>query len=329
MQSSIQKIEQIAPHPNADRLEIIKMEGLGWQVVAQKDIHKVGDKVIYVEIDSIVPEREQFEFLRGKRFRVRPIRLRQELSYGLILPLKDFGVDPDVEVGTDVDDITEIKHYEKELPKSLGGIAKGNFPTHIIPKTDEYNLLNSTRFFDDLKEVECYISLKADGSSFTAINDNGDISVCSRKLILERSESNAFWNIYDKYNVGQIPNNIAIQGELVGPKVNGNNLGLNEYQLFVFNVYDISEKGNYKMFGLDEMTEFCNRYELPIVKVLYRGVLGEKFATVQDLVDFSMTVKYDNGSDGEGIVIRPTIPVFNQKLNRPFSVKVINPNYKD
>lgn len=328
MQSSIQKIEKIVPHPNADKLELIYLEGLSWQVVAQKGIHSVNDKVIYVQIDSIVPETEQFEFLRVKKFRIRPIRLRQELSYGLILPLKDFNIDPNVELDTDVDEITGIVHYEKPVPQSLGGNAKGNFPTHIIPKTDEYNLLNKTRLYDSFKGKECYISLKADGSSLTVINRNGDFMVCSRNLQLERSDSNAFWTVVDKYNLNNIPENIALQAELVGPKVNGNNLGLNDYQIFVFNVYDISGP-SYKLFGLDEMEGFCEKHNLPLVKVLYRGILDEKFSEIQNLVDFSMKTKYDNGNVGEGIVIRPVIPEFCMNLGRPLSVKVINPDYKD
>jgi RNA ligase (TIGR02306 family) len=84
--ASIQKIVDIRPIDGADKIEVAQV--LGWEVVvAKKDEFKVGDLVIYIEIDSIVPDKSEFDFLRDRKFRVRTIKLRKQVSQGLILPL--------------------------------------------------------------------------------------------------------------------------------------------------------------------------------------------------------------------------------------------------
>jgi len=77
--ASIQKIVSVSPIEDADRIEIAQV--LGWQcVVAKKDNFKAGDLIVYIEIDSIVPERNEFEFLRDRKFRVKTIKLRKQIS---------------------------------------------------------------------------------------------------------------------------------------------------------------------------------------------------------------------------------------------------------
>lgn len=82
----IEKIEWIRPIEGADKIALCGV--LGWQcVIAKKDDFKVDDKIIYVEIDSVMPELPEFEFLRDRKFRVRTIKLRGQISMGLILPI--------------------------------------------------------------------------------------------------------------------------------------------------------------------------------------------------------------------------------------------------
>lgn len=81
----VEKIASIQPIDGADRIEVATV--LGWQVVVKKDEFKVGDLCIYIEIDSVLPEIEDFEFLRDKKFRIKTQKLRGQISQGLILPL--------------------------------------------------------------------------------------------------------------------------------------------------------------------------------------------------------------------------------------------------
>lgn len=95
--ATIRRIKDILPHNNADTLELAIVDG--WQVVVRKSEFKAGDKIIFCEVDCVLPIRDQFEFLRsccyvkrewlpsGEGFRLRTIRLRGALSQGLVLPI--------------------------------------------------------------------------------------------------------------------------------------------------------------------------------------------------------------------------------------------------
>jgi RNA ligase (TIGR02306 family) len=92
--ATIRKIKDIVPIEGADAIELALVDG--WQVVVAKNVgHKVGDKVVYCEIDSFLPIKEEFEFLRKSSykkmgdqegFRLKTIKLKNTLSQGLILP---------------------------------------------------------------------------------------------------------------------------------------------------------------------------------------------------------------------------------------------------
>lgn len=83
--ATIQTIRDVRKHPNADALDIVKV--LGWDVVTKRDEFKVGDLCVYIVIDTVMPEVPEFEFLRNKHFRIKPIRLRKEYSNGICFPI--------------------------------------------------------------------------------------------------------------------------------------------------------------------------------------------------------------------------------------------------
>ena len=84
--ATIARIENLEPIPNADR--ILKATVRGWEcVVSKSDNFNVGDKVIFVEVDSILPPRPEFAFMKDRKYRVRTIKLRKQISQGLVLPL--------------------------------------------------------------------------------------------------------------------------------------------------------------------------------------------------------------------------------------------------
>ena len=113
--ASIQKIWDITPIEGADRIELAHVEG--WQSVVNKGIFKPMDNCVYFEIDSFLPIRPEFEFLRnssykkndimGEGFKLRTIKMRGEISQGLCLPISAFAElkDKNLEVGTDVTEL--------------------------------------------------------------------------------------------------------------------------------------------------------------------------------------------------------------------------------
>lgn len=131
--ATIETILSINPIPDADNIEVATIRG--WNVVIQKNQYNVGDVCVYCEIDSVLPQNPEFEFLRPRGFRIRTIKLRNQYSQGIIFPLS---ILPEGEylIGDDVTDIIGIVKYEAPIPAELNGIMKGDFPSHSI-KTDE------------------------------------------------------------------------------------------------------------------------------------------------------------------------------------------------
>lgn len=128
------------------------------------------------------------------------------------------------------------------------------------------------------RETRYEISLKLDGSSMTVFDANGRVGVCSRNLELkiEGNESNVFVQTANKYNLFELlkGENVALQGELMGPGIQGNRENLKEHQFFVYNIYDIRAG---RMLTPTERLEWMVRFrqkhnlDLPHVPILFYG----------------------------------------------------------
>ena len=206
--ASIRKISNIQPIEGADKIELVTVDG--WKVVVAKDVgHKIGDLVIYCEIDSFLPIKPEFEFLRKSSykkmgdqegFRLKTIKLRGVTSQGLILPLSVLEGDDEMkigiskqpwgdqlqlgpydntlvlEVGADVTEHLGIVKYEPPIPAELAGKVKGLFPS-FLRKTDEERIQNLSDQYDELKTHTYYVTEKLDGSSATFYYNDGVFGV--------------------------------------------------------------------------------------------------------------------------------------------------------
>ena len=83
--ASIETISELNPISGADKIEVARIKG--WNVVVKKGQFEVGNKVVYCEVDSILPERPEFEFLKDKHYRIRTVKLRGQVSQGICFPL--------------------------------------------------------------------------------------------------------------------------------------------------------------------------------------------------------------------------------------------------
>jgi RNA ligase (TIGR02306 family) len=256
--ATIRRINAIDPIAGADAIEVATVDG--WKVVIKKGEFKVGDRAVYCEIDCWIPTKlapflskgkEPREYMGVKGERLRTVKLRGQLSQGLLLNLDDvLSFTNSFKDGDDVSEVLNIGKWEMQVPAQLAGQVKGNFPT-AIPKTDQERVQNL------IEEINLAVILghqfevteKLEGSSMTVYLIDGEFGVCSRNLDLKETEGNAFWStarkdrIEEKLRNNGI-NNIAIQGELVGPGVQGNIYKLIKPEFRVFDVYDI-ENGCY------------------------------------------------------------------------------------
>lgn len=264
---TIRKIERCINIEGADSIELVKIDG--WQCVAKKGEFKAGDHCVYFEIDSYLPVKPEFEFLRRSSFkkmgeeegfRVKTARFMGQLSQGLALPCHTF-VDQFVgskedegqelseffHLGADLTSFLGVQKYEPPIPAELAGLIKGSFPG-VIPKTDQERCQNlSDEIFVTNKDVRYEVTTKMDGTSFTGYHNDGVTGVCGRNWELQNNDSNASNTLVRMFvdsgleeALQKIGSNYAVQGELMGPGIQKNREGLKSAKLFVFDVVDIS-----------------------------------------------------------------------------------------
>lgn len=168
--ASIQIIKKIEVHPNADKLEIASI--LGYKCVVRKGEYKEGDMIIYIEVDALLPLEPRFEFVGnlkksedGKEgYLIKPIKLRGEISFGLIMPLSLLNISEylDLEEGVDVSELLNIVHYQKPVPANMVGKMRGGFPS-FLRKTDETRVHSEPKLLESLLGSSYYITEKVDG----------------------------------------------------------------------------------------------------------------------------------------------------------------------
>lgn len=266
--ATVRVVENLLPIEGADKIEVATIGG--WKVVAQKGLYAVGDLAVYFEIDSWIPfelapflskgkEPREFEGVKGER--LKTIRLRGQLSQGLLMPLKEIGevlglqiygeVYQEMVEGYDMTEILNIKKWEKPINAQLAGVCKGNFPT-LIPKTDQERCQNLKKEIVAANEagLKFEVTEKCEGSSMTVYLMKGEFGVCSRNMDLKETEGNSFWatarkdDIEAKMRAVDEYWDFAIQGELIGPGIQGNIYNLKETEFRVFDVYNI-QTGEY------------------------------------------------------------------------------------
>lgn len=357
--ATIRKIANLEPIPGADK--IVKATVDGWQLVTAIDNgFKVGDLVIYLEIDSWVPteiaaflskgqEPRVFNGVKGER--LRTVKLRGQVSQGLIMPLKywDGGQFAGGEIwsltdggdavheGDDVTEILGVQKYEPPVPANLAGLIKGYFPSWIR-KTDQERVQNLvdeiTESYQRMERFE--VTRKMNGSSMTVYHrciagsryDEPDHfseqGVCSRNLDLKlEQEGNTFVTLAKTSGLldalQTLDKSIAIQGELCGPGVQENWHGLPNHQMFVFDIFDIEEQRYLRPDGRRDMIKRLQDAGATIshVDVIDADLVIPSLA-VNDLLALAEET-LPNGKENEGLVWK--------SHERDFSFKTISNRY--
>ena len=332
--ASIQRILNVRSIPNSDNLELAQV--LGWHVVVQKGEFNVGDFCVYCEIDSLLPERPEFEFLRKVNFRIRTIRLRGAISQGICFPLSIVPMGIDVGGGTDVTEVLGITKYEPPIPACLGGDTKGPFPPFMV-KSDETRVQVLQSLLDKYNGVKCYYTEKVDGSSYTSFLNNDYFGVCSRNTELNETENNSLWSLTRKFDIENklrnIGKNLALQGEIYGEGIQGNKYKIKGQNIRFFNVFDIDDQ---RYYNFDEFVKFIESLGLETVPVISTDFVLTN--NIDELVELSKGKTVVDNGDGprEGIVIRPLIELQDfditilndfDLVNGRVSFKAINPEF--
>lgn len=325
--ASIQKIADLKPIPNADAIEVATV--LGWNVVVKKNEFKVGDLCVYIEIDSVLPPRPEFEFLSPK-YRIKTVRLRGQVSQGICFPLSIlFGTsmqnEDKIEEGVDVTEILGVVKYEPPIPSEMAGKMRGPFPG-FIPKTDETRIQSYPDILTKYQSIPFYVTEKLDGSSVTMFIKDDEFHVCSRNTDLFDTPDNTIWQVAKEMDIEKklrdMGGKYALQGEIVGGKIQGNKLKLPKAVIYFFNLYDM-EKGEYVSF--DTFSLMAMQFNFPRVPLIdaYFYLKG----SVDAMVEWSTRKSVINPDAwAEGFVFRPRTEMRDPDLGR-LSFKVINPEF--
>ena len=337
--ASIQRVWKTEPIEGADRIELAYV--LGWKCVVNKGQFKSMDIAVYFEIDSFLPVRPEFEFMRassyrktdimGEGFRLRTMKFRGQISQGLLLPVRDFPEIPaNAELGADVTELLQVRKWEIEEKATTGGTVIGTLPIDV-PHTDETRVQAEPDLIGDFAGLEDYISTKMDGSSHSISLDEEGFHVTGHNYEYRDDGKSAFYELVKRDGIEDKVRQfyesegfkvLTIQGELCAPGIQQNRLRLTRPEWYVFT---IRVDGN--RVGLKRMQEICKTLELEMVPIEEIGTdLPAKYPTVEALLERAEG-NYPNGGKKEGIVIRPTEPIYCERISTDLSMKVVSNKY--
>lgn len=303
--ATIEIIQALAPHPNADAIELATV--LGFQCVVRKvDNFKEGERIVFIQPDSVLPDKAWAEFYRSKSNRIKAIRLRGAWSEGVIESLEAVGYAGPIEIGHEISRDIGVTKYEPPAPQDLQ--AKGPLP-HDIRKTDEERFNNIIDLpYGELVDV----TLKIDGQSFSVYRQDGEMGVLGRTQEYKLDSDNNFTRNFRRLEPALkeeawLTDGLCLRGEQYGQQGGGKGI-----QLTAYNPYSKMPLG-VAFFGVWIIKDRCyanKGHELYIhdlldfpferVPVLERNVpltpeLIKKYA--EDLTEM-------NGQPFEGVVIQ-------------------------
>lgn len=325
--ATVRKVAEIKEIPLATEIEAVRVDG--WWVVAKKGEYEVGQLAIYLEVDSFVPteiapfltkvghEPKEFEGIKGER--LRTVKLRGQLSQGLLLPISSLPsvLQMEAEEGSDVTEALGVLKWERPISPQLYGQAKGNFPS-FLRKTDQERVQNIGRTLESYIDQTFEVTIKLDGSSCTIFVNEEKDGVCSRNLELKQNEDNAFWRIALDYDIHKkiraYGKNIAVQGELIAPNIQSNYEKVTKPEFYVFDVFDI-DKQEYML--PKERQEFCKLLDIPHVPIIDKAFT--MVADVDKLLDMAEGNGMNKGVKREGLVFKHN--------SSSFSFKAISNSY--
>ena len=273
--ATVAEIAGFRPIDGADRIQLAQLVDRAWEVIVTKD-YAVGQRGVYFEPDAFLPEQPQYEMLRarcfrecqGKRgFRLRTIKLRGVYSQGLFLPLDALPVElpaaAALELGRDVTQLLGVEQWPEEEGGG-GGESRRTFPS-FVPRSNQPRVENLGKRYAELQALGDYLwTEKLDGSSFTAYVRGGEFGYCSRNFLLSAGEApptaakeSAYAAVVRRYELEAklraLGRDVALQGEVIGPRLQGNRYKRTDSELYVFVLWDIAAQRRLPLAALREL----------------------------------------------------------------------------
>lgn len=358
--ATVRQIESIRPIPGADLIEVAKIDG--WEVVVKKGEFTAGSPCVYFEIDSFLPIRPEFEFLRKSSlrkqfgvegFRLRTIKLKGQISQGLALTKEacnissaSIGEDVTQELGVKIweavgDEVTEaqppskrnglIGFFYKILYKYLPFLVRkfdGTWPD-FIPRTDEERIQNKTECFERWKRENLLFSVteKLDGSSLTIYRKGRRFGCCSRNFSKKKDPTDRFWAPAIRLDLEKkMKSDPMFDNLALQGELCGPGIQKNKYRLnyYEYFVFRIFDIKERKFLPWYSVKDICVRLHVQTVPCIDFAKPITDFNTVADIVKFAEGESWVTNS---GLAEREGLVFVTQREDTRISFKAISNNF--
>jgi RNA ligase (TIGR02306 family) len=230
-------------------------------------------------------------------------------------------------IGYNLTKLLGIQKYEPPIPAQLSGQVKGNFPS-FIPKTDQERCQNLyTEIFTDHLDEVYEVTTKLDGTSCTIYIRDGQVGVCGRNWELTETDTNTLWRcardqgIIDALEAlySAQGRNIALQGEVIGEGIQGNQEQIKGQKFFIFDIYDIANRSYLNAFSRASMVyqlrQLCPEADIEKVPLIEIGKVlkDHQFTTIDQLLKYAEGPSLNPNVQREGVVFKSTFSDFTFK----------------
>lgn len=320
---TIENIAEIYPHPNADRLDMARLQGKDYEFVVGKGQFQAGDKVVYFPVDSLLPQWicESLGLagkLTGKeKNRVKTIRLRGNISQGVVAEASALAENcPEIihaELGADVTALLAVEKYEPPAISSQYGDLHPLPP--LVSKYELENAQNFVAITDSLLDEPVLITEKLEGAHWSmAWYADGDRTVVSQRnfRIEPKDDGEHDWHKVARLGdfaakLRQIAaawpepcHTLVVRGEIIGAGIQSNYYKVKNHAVYLFEM----EANGYPV-DAEQFLELCQAYEMPTVPLLAVNIPLRDWLAGQSLKTASDGLSAIANLPREGIVIRP------------------------
>lgn len=343
--ASVQTITALNPIDGYDKVEMATV--LGWSCIVQKGEFKIGDQVIYIEVDSKMPPRKEYDFLEKRNWKVKTLKMCKTISQGLILPLDvlpDIWKKKKVKEGMDLTEDFGITHIDEE--KEEQNVKKSflerlwkrilwkffkikkeskSFPKHLISETDEPNVQTIPKELKKRENEICVVTEKLEGQSATYglqltrkwFKKAFRFIVCSHHVLYPKKTNNNWWNVALQFDIEnklidlykRTGHLFVIQGEIIGTGIQKNIYKITGLDFYVFNVKNLTTG---EILNFSDMLVLMNSIGLKVVPLLEKKRFGANDAEGWLNESDGMSV-INHKTKREGIVVREENGTFSFK----------------
>lgn len=332
----VRTVRSTIPHPNADKLDLVYLNGMDYQFISGRGNFSEKQKVVYFPVDAVLPD-DLASRLGLPKARIRAVRLRGSFSEGFLAPLEQVGLDE--KLAWDQQDLTESLGVVKYEPPAVYGQwgAVSSKPENLIAPpvyVHHYDIENAGRYpnaVEVLLDQQVFISEKLEGSHWWASSGNGEgrFHVGTRNNELKDDDTHPWWKVFRKQRLYDVLNYlwliykqpVTIRGEVIGEAVQGNIYGLKgqEVRLFEVEVSGIPVDVNQFLYIMTNTRALH-------VPILNTALTLREWLNGRTLTDASHGKSQIADTLREGIVIKPMKEQYHPEIGRLF-IKVRDPIY--